>query len=76
MDTTDLHPVESKHIAAVGYDANTRTLTVRFKSGGTYTYHDVPEQLYEEMLDAPSIGQFHSLQIRGRFEHNRLDDPE
>lgn len=42
--------VVSDNVAFVGYDHATRTLRVKFRSGGTYDYYDVPVFLYEAML--------------------------
>lgn len=43
-------PVVSDNVASVGYDHATRTMRVRFRSGGTYDYYDVPVLSYEAML--------------------------
>lgn len=46
----DLVPVVSESIAAVGYNAGTRTMRVHFRSGGVYDYFSVDPSLYAEML--------------------------
>lgn len=52
-------PVESSsNVYAWGYDAATRTLAVRFKSGATYHYADVPQSVVDELMEAKSIGGF------------------
>jgi len=43
-------PVVSDNVALVGYDHTTKVLRVKFHSGGTYDYFDVPAFLYEAML--------------------------
>lgn len=43
-------PVISDNVSFVGYDQATHTLRVKFHSGGTYDYYDVPVFLYEAML--------------------------
>jgi len=45
-----MHPVVSTNVLAVGYDPQTRTLRVRFRSGGTYDYYGVNPGLFEQML--------------------------
>src|SRR5690606_34131281 len=45
---------DSSSIAAGGYDARSRTLRLRYVSGGTYDYKDVPGTVFDELLDAPS----------------------
>ncbi|MFT4082844.1 MAG: KTSC domain-containing protein [Nocardioides sp.] len=42
--------VVSDNVAFVGYGHATRTLRVKFHSGGTYDYYDVSVFLYEAML--------------------------
>lgn len=60
-------PVNSSVMTEIGYDRKTATLEVLFTNDTLYQYFDVPEELYEELLAAPSIGQFFNSNIRGRF---------
>lgn len=50
--------VRSRDLAIVGYEAETATLEVAFRSGGVYHYSGVPVRLYEELLRAPSHGTY------------------
>jgi hypothetical protein len=51
--------VDSTMISWLDYDAETRTLSVRFHSAPVlYTYEDVPEEVYEAFLAAPSKNSF------------------
>lgn len=61
-----LHPVESSQVAAVGYDAATRTLAVSFKrgAGAIYHYEDVAPDTHESFLKAKSIGTFFGAHIK------------
>lgn len=70
----DLKPVVSGHIAAVGYDVEKQRLEVIFQNGARYEYFGVPPEIHEEMMDAPSIGQYHAFQIRGKFTHGKVED--
>jgi hypothetical protein len=45
-----MHSVISTNVLAVGYDPLTCTLRVRFRNGGTYDYHGVNADLFEQML--------------------------
>lgn len=72
-DLPQLLPVESTNIDAVGYDAATRRLYVRFlSSGSTYVYYDVQKAVFEDLLDADSKGRFLNAQIRGAYAYRRL----
>lgn len=46
-----LHNIKSKNIEAIGYDADTRTLRIRFHNQETYDYYDISPGLYRAMLD-------------------------
>jgi hypothetical protein len=73
-----LMPVESSNIKAVGYDEATKTLTVQFLSGQTWSYADVPPKTYRELMDADSVGGYFSREIRNDFDGTRAaedDDP-
>jgi hypothetical protein len=48
--TIELVPVQSTSLAAIGYDAPTRTLRVAFRSGGLYDYAEVAREVYEGLL--------------------------
>ncbi|WGW11311.1 KTSC domain-containing protein [Saxibacter everestensis] len=48
----ELQPIRSDSLAAVGYDDKTSTLYVEFRHGGLYAYHEVPAELYAELLAA------------------------
>ena len=49
---------ESPSLLRFGYVQATSTLTVEFKSGGTYQYFDVPQWKFDAMTQASSKGQF------------------
>jgi lysyl-tRNA synthetase class 2 len=63
---------DSSAIRAVDYDAARRQLTVRFVSGETYVYDDVPRHLHQAFLGAESKGRFFGAQIRDRFAFRKL----
>lgn len=56
--------VESSNLASIGYDAENEILEVEFKHGGVYQYFDVPENVYEELMDADSHGQYFDRNIK------------
>ena len=52
----------SSMMASAGYDSATRVLEIEFATGAIYHYFDVPLDLYQELLVAPSQGRlFHHL---------------
>lgn len=69
-----MRPVSSSEIAALGYDPSKGLLRALFVEGGLYEYEQVPAKLYEQLLQAPSIGRFFNEHIRNaNFAYRRLD---
>lgn len=65
--------VNSTNIDSVGYNADTQTLTVKFKvSGQTYEYLNVPQTLYEGLMTAESKGKYINDNIRSQFNYRRV----
>jgi hypothetical protein len=62
---------ESSNIARFSYDSAIQVLKIEFKKGGTYSYFDVPDQVFESMRNAPSKGQHLAQQIKGRYRYAR-----
>ncbi|MDO8555467.1 MAG: KTSC domain-containing protein [bacterium] len=56
-------PVSSSNIRSIGYDPQSAVLEVEFTSGDVYQYFDVPERLYDGLLQAASHGQFLDINI-------------
>jgi hypothetical protein len=65
-------PCKSSQVAEHGYDAATRTLAIRFKSGDLYHYADVPPAAYEALGKAKSIGSHLHQHVKGRYKHSRV----
>lgn len=64
--------VESSMITSIGYDSNTSTLEIEFKSTGTiWQYYDFPENLWYE-FKASSLGRFWHANIKDHYRENRV----
>lgn len=46
--------VESSLLKAVAYERDDEVLWLRFRNGRTYTYREVPQEVYEQLLSAES----------------------
>jgi hypothetical protein len=68
---TELVPVESSNIAAVGYDGG--TLTVAFHEGRIYRYYGVSAQVYHDLIDALSKGRYLHRSIKGTYPVERVE---
>jgi hypothetical protein len=68
----DRNPVGSSNIVSVGYDEPTQTLEIEFSSGMIYQYYNVTAALVEQMMQAPSKGQFLNTYIRNAYPFSRV----
>ncbi len=59
--------LRSSNLASADYSPETRTLSVTFKSGSTYSYADVDEATYQGLLSAASAGKYFAENIRDTF---------
>lgn len=64
--------VQSREIALLGYDAGRKMLEVTFRRGGVYHYQNVPVDIYQALLQAPSIGTFFSEKIRNQYPFEKV----
>jgi hypothetical protein len=64
--------VDSSNIEAVCYLEDSRELQVRFINGSTYSYSDVPQEIYEELINAPSKGSYLNRMIKGIYSYQKL----
>jgi hypothetical protein len=55
--------LKSSWLTEAHYDENTQTLTVVTKSG-TKHEHQVPPQVFNELLASPSPGQYYNAKLR------------
>ena len=72
----DLTPVDSSCIAAIGYDEDTSVLVIEFLTGAKYIYMDVEQDIYDEILAAPSRGHYFWEYIRipkGPYDYERIN---
>lgn len=60
-------PVSSRAIVSIGYDPESETLEVEFKTSGIYQYLNVPIFMYQRLMTAESIGQFFNAEIKEAF---------
>lgn len=59
--------VSSSCIAAVGYDSTDQILAVRFHSQQEYRYVGVPDETYQALLAASSIGRYFNAEVRNAY---------
>jgi len=69
----DMLKVQSSNIAEVGYSEETSTLYVTFKNGGMYAYFEVPKEIYNDFLQASSLGSYFFRNIKGAYACEKLN---
>lgn len=65
-------PLQSSNLAAARHSLVDHLLEVRFTSGTTYRYYQVPETVFEDLLVASSAGKFFAQQIRKRYQATQV----
>jgi hypothetical protein len=64
--------VPSSNVSSVGYDPQTQTLEVEFLNGTIYQYYGVPQNMYDQMMQEQSKGQFLNTYIRNQYAYSRV----
>ena len=57
--------------ASVGYDRRTATLEIEFHSGEIWQYHEVEENVYQELIKG-SIGKYFQANIKHMYKETRV----
>jgi hypothetical protein len=65
--------VVSSNITGIGYDAGSEVLEVEFRTGTVYQYRDVPAEVNQLLMEAPSVGSFFSRHIKDEYECERVE---
>jgi hypothetical protein len=64
--------VSSSLVSEIAYDKEREVLGVRFVSGAEYHHFGVPERVYPNLVNAPSIGAMLNREIKGAHEFRRV----
>ena len=64
--------VASSTIVAIGYDEPSQTLEVEFNTGAVYQYYNVSLNLFEQLMQSASKGQFLAYQIKNAYPYSRV----
>ena len=61
--------VYSSNVSKVGYDPESKELSVTWSKGKRSIYSNVPEELAEQLANAPSVGSMVRTEIIPYFGH-------
>jgi hypothetical protein len=64
--------ISSSTVVSIGYDSQTETLEIEFRNGGIYQYYNVPQTIYQQLMESGSKGQFHHAYIRNAYPYSRV----
>lgn len=64
MPITQMTKVESSQIDSMGHDPIHNVMQVAFKNGGVYSYSNVPETVYRDILTAESVGKAFNATVK------------
>jgi hypothetical protein len=65
-------PVSSSNLRTVGYDPDSSTLEIEFKSGAVYQYQGVPQAEFDAFMNAGSKGTYFHANIKDRYATIKL----
>lgn len=68
----ELIQVVSTNLSKVGYDEENEILLIIFNSGSAYEFQKVPRDIYNNLLQAPSIGNFFNKYVRKSFVYKKI----
>ena len=64
--------VDSSNIERIGYDFNSSTLRIEFKSNRTYDYSNVPENVFNELRHASSVGSYLAMNVKNFYSYTEI----
>lgn len=64
--------VGSSTIASIGYDPDALVLEIEFRRGAIYQYFDVPLAEYEQLMAAPSAGNYLATIIKPTYRYAKV----
>ena len=68
-----MHRVDSTSIELAGYDDMKQILAVKFHNGLMYHYLNVPQYVYNEFLNSPSLGTYINTHIKPQYEFVKIE---
>jgi hypothetical protein len=68
----ELYPINSNMVEAIGYDPDYYILQVVYTGGKTFEYADVPPEVWEELYNAESVGNYLMNNIMDNYQESEL----
>ncbi|WP_082838035.1 KTSC domain-containing protein [Haladaptatus sp. R4] len=64
--------VSSSNLKSVGYDPESSTLEIEFNNNRVYQYFNVPESVYQGLINAASHGKYHHRHIKDNYRYSQI----
>ena len=64
-------PVSSSNIRSVGW-IKTKIMEVEFNNGGVYRYYNVPQEVYQALISASSVGGYLHRHIKPNYPYKKV----
>ncbi|NQU10355.1 KTSC domain-containing protein [bacterium] len=71
---TNVEPAPTFRLEQIGYQAETRTLTVLASDGVVYQHLNIPQRVYQRLLNASPQTEYYLHHIRGRYPLVKIRD--
>lgn len=68
----EMQSVNSSDLSEVGYDADNNLLIVEFKNGNVYQYGLVPQEVFDGLISAESVGKYFNQFIKGNYSYSKI----
>ena len=72
MSNPTMKTVSSSLISAIGYDAQSKTAHIKFNTGATVAYKEVPQSVYDGLSSSTSVGSYFVKNIKYAYEYGRV----
>jgi hypothetical protein len=74
MSIIDMKAVKSSNIASIGYDEASKTMAIKFNSGGLYHYRGVSPEQHTALVSSPSVGSHFFAHVKGKFDFVKQEE--
>jgi len=73
LEYLDWYDVYSSNVARIAYDGDNMALFVEFNNGYIYEYDEVPPDVWDQFIAAPSKGKFVHTNLKNIYPYFRLN---
>lgn len=64
--------VTSSNIKEITYDTDDKSMIITFNNNIQYKYFNVENSIFEEFIDAESVGRYFLTEIKGKYESQKI----